>query len=70
MIFEKFSLISLKAIFRAASSDSPKDDEIPVNGRRAPNVTVCLEPAGSANTIFEFALLLANDKNDGVEDGR
>jgi hypothetical protein len=63
-------LISLNAIFSAASSDSPKDDEMPVNGRRASNVTVCLESAGAANTVSEFALLLANDKNDSIEYGR
>ena len=40
-VLKRYSLISLVAIFSAAPSDSPKDEDTPVMGRRAPIVTVC-----------------------------
>ena len=41
LLLEKYSFTSLIAIFIATSSDSPRDDDAPLSGRRAPNVTLC-----------------------------
>ena len=40
-VLKRYSLISLVPIFHAAPSDSPKDEDTPVKGRRAPIFTVC-----------------------------
>lgn len=70
MSLGKILLISLVAIFSAAPSDSPKEDDIPVIGSRAPIVTVCClkAVAGSGSITSELGPEnRKNEDNDGDE---
>src|ERR1700739_448937 len=53
LVFVKYVFTSLIAIFKAADGDSPKDDNAPLNGSRAPNVVVCFPSFGDI-IISEF----------------
>ena len=67
-VLKRYSLISLVAIFSAAPSDSPKDEDTPVKGRRAPIFTVCCfkAPAGAGSITSEFGL--ENRKKNGEDE--
>src|SRR5215469_6368611 len=62
-VFEKYAFTSLIATFRAAAWDSPRDDNAPLNGSRAPNVVVCF-PFGA---IITSEFVLANSVFIGEE---
>src|ERR1051325_9433977 len=69
-VFKRYSLTSLIATFSAAPSDSPKEDDIPDIGMRAPIVTVCCfnAVAGAGNISSEPALENGKNKEkDGSE---
>ena len=55
LVFEKYPFTSLIATLRAAAWDSPRDDNAPLNGSRAPNVVVCFPSFGGIITS-EFVL--------------
>jgi hypothetical protein len=71
-VLKRYSLISLVAIFSAAPSDSPKDEDTPVKGRRAPNVTVCcfkaVAGAGGYGAIVNSELGLEKGKRNDIDE--
>src|SRR5215469_3870293 len=62
--FEKYAFTSLIATFRAAAWDSPRDDNAPLNGSRAPNVIVCFPSFGG---IITSEFVLTNSDFSGEE---
>src|SRR5947209_6503940 len=66
LLLEKYSFTFLIAIFIAASSDSPREDDAPVSGRRAPNVILCFPLLSMGAITSEF--VLANSAINGDEE--
>src|SRR5262249_7887372 len=60
LLFKKFAFTSLNPIFNAASVDLPEDENTPVIGRRAPNLTMPPEPECSSNPLVTIWGLSTN----------